>query len=103
MEEEKKTTERVKQILVFLKKGAVFSLNEEVSLDISGWYDEEEERYQEFWAGMGHEEGYIDKKCPKCGRHRVIHWSCGKDICEKCNWCQQTGKYMRDYKGDLFY
>ena len=38
--------------------------------------------------------GYIGKSCPNCGRFRVERWTCGKDICEKCNWCIQDNDYF---------
>lgn len=58
-------------------------------LDLNHSYDEE----KEFWDNLGENEGYLSIKCPKCGRIRVEHWSCGKDICEKCYWCMQDKKY----------
>ena len=38
--------------------------------------------------------GYIGEPCPNCGRLRVERWTCGKDICEKCNWCIQDDDYF---------
>lgn len=43
---------------------------------------------------LGKCEGYIDKECPNCGRMRVEHYSCGKDICEKCGWSIQDKTYI---------
>lgn len=57
-------------------------------------YEEEEREEKEFWEQMRNDEGYISSKCPNCGRIRVIHWSCGKDICEKCKWCIQDKAYF---------
>lgn len=57
-------------------------------------YEEEEREEKEFWESMGNDEGYIEKECPNCGRLRVVHWSCGKDICEKCSWCIQDKTYF---------
>lgn len=39
---------------------------------------------------------YIGKPCEKCGRYRVEHFSKGFDICEKCQWCVQLGRYVSD-------
>ena len=57
------------------------------------WISEELEE-KEFWNSLGKNEGYIDRDCPKCGRHRVEHWSKGKSICEKCYWCIEEKRYM---------
>lgn len=32
--------------------------------------------------------------CPNCGRYRLIHYSKGFDICEKCDWCVQLNRYV---------
>lgn len=37
--------------------------------------------------------GYADFDCPNCGRHRVVRYESGLEICEKCNWCIQTKQY----------
>ena len=37
--------------------------------------------------------GYVNEKCPNCGRMRVEYWSCGKRICEKCHWCIEDQEY----------
>lgn len=57
-------------------------------------YNDEEQEEKKFWNKMGKNCGYIDKYCPNCGRHRVEHWSCGKDICEKCHWDLNENKYF---------
>ena len=57
-------------------------------------WGEEEEREKAFWKSMGTNEGYLGIECPKCGRVRVEHWGCGKDICEKCHWCIQDNSYF---------
>ena len=57
-------------------------------------WTEEEQKYNEFWEQMDKNEGYLPIECPNCGRHRVEHWSCGKDICEKCHWCIQISGYF---------
>ena len=36
---------------------------------------------------------YTGEPCPNCGRVRVQKWSCGKHICEKCNYCIEDDKY----------
>lgn len=58
------------------------------------WYEEEEREEKEFWKSMGECKGYIETACPNCGRMRVEHWECGKDICEKCRWCIQDKAYF---------
>lgn len=61
------------------------------------WQAEELEE-REFWKKMGECEGYIKTSCPNCGRIRVEHWGCGKDICEKCHWCiQDKGYFINDF------
>ena len=40
--------------------------------------------------------GYTGECCPNCGRVRVEEWSCGKRICEKCNWCIEDENYVFD-------
>ena len=57
-------------------------------------WEKEIEKEKEFWESMGENQGYISIDCPNCGRHRVEHWSCGKDICEKCLWCIQENDYF---------
>lgn len=57
-------------------------------------YDELDKQEEAFWESMGGNEGYIDRQCPNCGRMRVEHWGCGKDICEKCHWCIQDNAYF---------
>ena len=37
--------------------------------------------------------GYTGNKCPNCGRLRVERYESGLEICEKCNWCEQTKSY----------
>lgn len=58
------------------------------------WHEEEEREEKEFWQSMGECKGYIETPCPNCGRIRVEHWTCGKDICEKCHWCIQDKAYF---------
>lgn len=59
---------------------------------------EEIKKHDAFWAAMGKDEGYIDMDCPECGRHRMIHYSGGKTICEKCNWCIEDNEFYNwDY------
>ena len=41
-------------------------------------------------------EYYTGKDCANCGRNRVLHWSRGYDICEKCGWCPQLNNYVFD-------
>ena len=40
--------------------------------------------------------GYTDEPCPNCGRLRVERYESGLEICEKCNWCEQTKSYWLD-------
>ena len=40
--------------------------------------------------------GYTGEPCPNCGRLRVEHYKSGLEICEKCNWCEQTKSYWLD-------
>lgn len=36
---------------------------------------------------------YTGEPCPNCGRLRVERYESGLEICEKCNWCEQTKSY----------
>lgn len=45
---------------------------------------------------FGTDEGYIECECKECGRVRVVHYSGGVDICEKCRWCPQLGSFVTD-------
>ena len=45
---------------------------------------------------FGECEGYTGEECEKCGRVRVEHYSDGVDICEKCRWCPQLGRFVTD-------
>lgn len=66
---------------------------------MSDWFNYqelEEKAYNDFWTSMGGNQGYISEPCPECGRYRVEHWGCGKDICEKCHWCVQDNAYFRN-------
>jgi hypothetical protein len=47
-------------------------------------------------ANLGNLLGYTGEHCPNCGRVRVEEWSCGKRICEKCNWCIEDEDYIYD-------
>ena len=61
---------------------------------------------------FGRCQGYTGKPCSNCGRYRVEHFEepyvapnepnfgNGYDICEKCSWCEQLGRYVTD---DEFY
>ena len=40
--------------------------------------------------------GYTGEPCPNCGRLRVERYKSGLEICEKCNWCEQTKSYWPD-------
>ena len=42
--------------------------------------------------------GYTGNKCPNCGRLRVERYESGLEICEKCNWCEQTKSYWLDWE-----
>ena len=61
---------------------------------VINYWEEEIRKEEEFWKSMGENQGYISNPCPNCGRHRVEHWACGKDICEKCLWCIQDNSYF---------
>lgn len=61
---------------------------------IDAWTIPEETEEEKFWDEMGECEGYTGETCPNCGRVRVEHWGCGKDICEKCHWCLQDNDYF---------
>ena len=43
---------------------------------------------------LGENLGYIGEPCPNCGRVRVIAYSGGKHICEKCAWCIEDNEYF---------
>ena len=42
--------------------------------------------------------GYTGNHCPSCGRLRVERYESGLEICEKCNWCEQTKSYWLDWE-----
>ena len=42
--------------------------------------------------------GYTGNPCPNCGRLRVERYESGLEICEKCNWCEQTKSYWLDWE-----
>ncbi len=42
--------------------------------------------------------GYTGNHCPNCGRLRVERYESGLEICEKCNWCEQTKSYWLDWE-----
>ena len=42
--------------------------------------------------------GYTGETCPNCGRLRVERYESGLEICEKCNWCEQTKSYWLDWE-----
>lgn len=42
--------------------------------------------------------GYTGNQCPNCGRLRVERYESGLEICEKCNWCEQTKSYWLDWE-----
>lgn len=43
---------------------------------------------------LGEYLGYVGEPCPNCGRVRVIAYSGGKHICEKCAWCVEDNEYF---------
>ena len=45
---------------------------------------------------FGKGEDYTGFPCPNCGRYRLVHYSKGFDICEKCDWCVQLNRYTND-------
>ena len=47
-------------------------------------------------CNFGEDEGYTGESCSECSRYRVIHYSKGFDICEKCGWCKQLNRYVSD-------
>ena len=69
------------------------------------------DQYREEWIGaiknlpavqptlmrsIGKLVGYTGEPCPNCGRLRVERYESGLEICEKCNWCEQTKSYWLD-------
>jgi ribosomal protein L37AE/L43A len=55
--------------------------------------------------------GYSNEPCPECGRYRLENYSYGMQVCEKCHWCPQEGRYVEseelypaeEYRGDVIY
>ena len=47
-------------------------------------------------SGFGEYRGYTGKPCAKCGRYRVVRFSSGFEICEKCYWCEALSRYIPD-------
>lgn len=45
---------------------------------------------------FGECEGYTGKECEYCGRVRVERYSNGAEICEKCRWCKQLGRFVSE-------
>ena len=62
-------------------------------------YKEELEKYDNFYKELGEDLGYIDKDCVECGRHRVIKYSSGVEVCEKCNTDQLTKETYKNQYG----
>ena len=50
----------------------------------------------EITRSIGELVGYTGEPCPNCGRLRVERYESGLEICEKCNWCEQTKSYWLD-------
>jgi ribosomal protein L37AE/L43A len=40
--------------------------------------------------------GYTGKECVHCGRHRVVRYKSGMQVCEKCGTDQSTKEYVND-------
>jgi ribosomal protein L37AE/L43A len=59
-------------------------------INLTQAYKEELNRDKNFHKILGKDLGYIDKDCIVCGRHRVIKYSSGIEVCEKCYCDQQT-------------
>lgn len=38
-----------------------------------------------------------DGDCLNCGRERVLKYTNGRRICEKCNWDQDSNDYAMDH------
>ena len=45
-------------------------------------------------AEWGKRIGYSPEPCPNCGRFRLEYYENGKQVCEKCEWCPQEGRYV---------
>ncbi len=43
---------------------------------------------------LGDPTGYTGEPCPNCKRFRVINYSGGKQICEKCKWSPQANAFI---------
>ncbi len=61
------------------------------------WEDEEKER-KEFYKSLGKEIGYDRNNCINCGRQRVIRYSSGRRICEKCAFDQDKKEYETKFE-----
>ncbi len=61
------------------------------------WFYEEEKQHDEYWNSLGRELGYTGENCINCGKNRVIKYSKGKRICEKCSYDQDKKEYDFEY------
>ena len=61
------------------------------------WEDEIKEREQ-YDKELGEDLGYLATECINCGRARVIKYSSGRKICEKCCFDQDKKEYDHKYR-----
>lgn len=61
------------------------------------WFYEEEKQHDKYGNSLGSELGYTGENCINCGRNRVIKYSKGKRICEKCSYDQDKKEYDFEY------
>lgn len=56
-------------------------------------WKEEQEKYKRYLSKLGKEIGYTGRNCVNCGRNRVLRYTNGKEICEKCCFDQNKKEY----------
>lgn len=72
-------------------------MNKDKRNSITNWLDDEEKEYREYSNSLGEDLGYTGNSCINCGRNRIIKYSKGKRICEKCGYDQDKKEYDFEY------
>lgn len=61
-------------------------------------WEKEEKQYKKYLDNLGKQIGYTGENCIECGRNRVIKYSRGRRICEKCNFNQDKKEFDYEYR-----
>ena len=60
---------------------------------LNTWLEKQKKEKKEFLEKLGEKMGYIEKSCINCGENRVLKFSSGTKICEKCKFDQDKKEY----------